>query len=589
MNAPLQTKLVSVVLLSMILLISTALYGAQRLRRQYEILLFNSYQNILGVSVSTFTDVLDSTTDYLKTITTDNDIQSGLASIKDETRLSLAVVKNLEMRMQSFVNDDLNQNIYGMTAVTERGNFYNSSYKYDNGYDAALGTQLSAEDLRRIMEILPEAKPVWITDYSDTFGLVIAQNVRRISPMRLDSLGVIVCCMDLEAAIHDCTSQLQQEACYFSLSDGSGRIFYIYDNTGEEVDFPGHLESDKNYVVFKQNDNWYFMIKGSITGYGWDYYYAIPYDSIMTSVHAGFRNLVVTLIFCVMVALGASWLWFHHIMKDFDKLMDMIHNLGAADFESVRENHHEKRNDEIGILMQQFIVMSDKIDLLIQEQYEGILLAQEARLRALEMQINPHFLYNTLESVRCCARLGQNDDVCRIVESLGKIMHSIMSDHNRQLNLQSEMNLIDDYILIQKIRFGERIVFIKQIDEACKQAVLPKLVILPLVENAVVHGVESSSNVCYISADVWKEEDLIHIRIKNTGSGFVDHFFEKLQNKEITPTRHGIGLLNVDSRLKMFFKKDYQIEFYNEDDLAVVDVTIPYWLERKIESGGDKC
>ncbi len=261
--------------------------------------------------------------------------------------------------------------------------------------------------------------------------------------------------------------------------------------------------------------------------------------------------------------------------------MLMIHNASYADFGSVElASEDTRRNDEVGVLIQQFTNMSNKINRLIQDNYESRLLAQEAKLRALEMQINPHFLYNTLESVRCCAKLGQNDDVCCIVESLGNIMHLIMSNHNNELHLQQELELIDDYIRIQKLRFDQRLEFKRQVEEECCYAVLPKLTILPLVENAVVHGVESNPNTCHIMLVVWREGEQVRIQIKNTGTSFAENFFEKLKNSEITPTRHGIGLLNVDSRLKIFFKKNYHIEFYNEEGLAVADVTIPCWAVR---------
>lgn len=584
LNLPLRLKLFGIVLLSLALLAGTSVIGIRRLRRQYDLHLYNAYQMILSVSVNAFSDALDNTTDYIKTVATDSTIQGNLAQIKDNPYLPGTKVRSLEKELQRFLNDELNQTLYALTVCTDKGAFYNSTYKYDYGYDVSLGTKFSTQELQDITAMAPENKTMWLTDYSNSYGLVVVQNVRRIAPMRLDSLGILIGCLNLQPVIHNCTAQLQQEECYFALLDSKGNNFYTYNNLDREIDFLDKIGEDKEYTVMRRRNGCYFVIRGSIDSYNWDYLYAIPYDAVESAMRNGYRNIVLALILCIAIAVCASMGLIRQILRDFDKLMLMIRNASHADFGSVElASEDTGRSDEVGVLIQQFTRMSDKIDRLIQDNYESRLLAQEAKLRALEMQINPHFLYNTLESVRCCAKLGQNEDVCSIVESLGNIMHLIMSEHNNELKLRQELELIDDYIRIQKLRFDQRLEFCRQVDEECCNAVLPKLTIMPLVENAVVHGVENCPNTCHIMLIVRREGEQVRIQIKNTGTSFAENFLEKLKNNEITPTRHGIGLLNVDSRLKIFFKTGYRIEFYNEDGLAVADVTIPYWAVRNHE------
>ena len=584
LNLPLWLKLISIVFFSMTVLVGTSVMGIQKLRRQYDQLLYNSYQVLLSSSAGALNDVLDDTTDYMKTIATNETIQGYLVSIKEGDYLSASTIRSMERELQRFINDEMNPALYGISIYTDRGTFYNSSYKYDNGYDVSLGTKFSNEEMQAVVLAAPEEKTLWLTDYSDSYGLVVVQNIRRISQLRLDSLGVLVGCLNLQPVILECTEQIQQETCHFSLLDADGNAFYTYNNMGQEVDFSNCMGPDKRYTVFAQNNRCYFVIRGSINKNGWDYLYAIPYDSIEETIRKSAWNMILILCFCIVIAVGAAVLMLRQILRDFDKLMQMIAKVSDVDFESVElDKEDTERTDEVGVLMQQFARMSDKINRLIQDNYESRLLAQEAKLQALEMQINPHFLYNTLESVRCCAKLGKSGDVCCIVESLGNIMHLIMSNHNNELRLQQELELIDDYILIQKIRFDNRLQFSKQVDIFCCDAVLPKLTILPLVENAVVHGVENCPDTCHIELRVWEEGEWVRIQIRNTGTRFAENFLWKLQNKEITPTRHGIGLLNVDSRLKLFYKKDYKIDFYNEGGLAVADVTIPYWTVRNKE------
>lgn len=581
LNLPLRIKLISIVLVSLMLLTVASAVGIQKLRQRYDRLLYNSYQALLTVSAGTLESALDNTEDYIKKMATDMTIQRYLVSINEGKYLSATTIRNIEKELQKFINDDLNQTIYGMGIYTKKGTFYNSSFRYENGYDASLGTKFSEEEIRAVVAATPMGKNLWLTDYSNSYGLVIAQNIRRISPMKLDSLGVLIGCLNLQPVIHTCTTQLQQESCYFALLDEEKEAFYVYNNMNQKIDFLKGLKTGEKYRVLKQGDHYYFVIRGTIMKNGWNYLYAIPYDMIETTIRDSMIGIALTLCVCIIMAVSAAMLMLRQILRDIDKLMNMIDNVGDVDFKRVGLNGDDwRRRDEVAILMQQFIKMSGRIDRLIEDNYKTRLLAQEAKLQALEMQINPHFLYNTLESIRCCAKLGQNKDICHIVESLGSIMHLIMSSHNNELRLQQELDLIDDYVLIQKIRFAQRMDFGEQVEDGCRNAILPKLTILPLVENAIIHGTEAGSDTCYIKLKIWREENQIRIQVRNTGTQFADNFFQRLQNKEIKPSRHGIGLLNVDSRLKLFFKQDYSIQFRNEGELAVVDVRIPYWTRR---------
>ena len=581
LNLPLRIKLISIVLVSLMLLTVASAVGIQKLRQRYDRLLYNSYQALLTVSAGTLESALDNTEDYIKKMATDMTIQRYLVSINEGKYLSATTMRNIEKELQKFINDDLNQTIYGMGIYTKKGTFYNSSFRYENGYDASLGTKFSEEEIRAVVAATPMGKNLWLTDYSNSYGLVVAQNIRRISPMKLDSLGVLIGCLNLQPVIHTCTTQLQQESCYFALLDEEKEAFYVYNNMNQKIDFLKGLKTGEKYRVLKQGDHYYFVIRGTIMKNGWNYLYAIPYDMIETTIRDSMIGIALTLCVCIIMAVSAAMLMLRQILRDIDKLMNMIDNVGDVDFKRVGLNGDDwRRRDEVAILMQQFIRMSGRIDRLIEDNYKTRLLAQEAKLQALEMQINPHFLYNTLESIRCCAKLGQNKDICHIVESLGSIMHLIMSSHNNELRLQQELDLIDDYVLIQKIRFAQRMDFGEQVEDGCRNAILPKLTILPLVENAIIHGTEAGSDTCYIKLKIWREENQIRIQVRNTGTQFADKFFQRLQNKEIKPSRHGIGLLNVDSRLKLFFKQDYSIQFRNEGELAVVDVRIPYLTRR---------
>ena len=114
------------------------------------------------------------------------------------------------------------------------------------------------------------------------------------------------------------------------------------------------------------------------------------------------------------------------------------------------------------------------------------------------------------------------------------------------------------------------------VDAKSENALIPKLTIQPLIENAVHYGMESGDDVCHIRLAVTLQDKELCIRVSNTGSQFPDNFFEALQKKQYTARGFGIGLLNIDQRLRINFGQPYRIRFYNEDDWAIVEMHIPY-------------
>ena len=141
LNLPLRIKLIGIVLVSLMLLTVASAVGIQKLRQRYDRLLYNSYQALLTVSAGTLESALDNTEDYIKKMATDMTIQRYLVSIHEGKYLSATTIRNIEKELQKFINDDLNQTIYGMGIYTKKGTFYNSSFRYENGYDDSLGTK----------------------------------------------------------------------------------------------------------------------------------------------------------------------------------------------------------------------------------------------------------------------------------------------------------------------------------------------------------------------------------------------------------------------------------------------------------------
>ncbi|MCD7906951.1 MAG: sensor histidine kinase, partial [Clostridium sp.] len=155
--------------------------------------------------------------------------------------------------------------------------------------------------------------------------------------------------------------------------------------------------------------------------------------------------------------------------------------------------------------------------------------------------------------------------------------------------LEQELELIRAYMTIQKIRFEERLDYTIMVSPSYNKVPIPKLTIQPLVENAIQYGLEQTTEECVILITAELTGTLFSLYVKNNGSQFEDHLLERLQTAEILPNGLGIGLLNIDKRLKLTFGPEYGLSLYNEGELAVARISIPFQESEDHNAEADHC
>lgn len=245
-----------------------------------------------------------------------------------------------------------------------------------------------------------------------------------------------------------------------------------------------------------------------------------------------------------------------------------LQTLGNA-FEGQDADHlppltQEAGRDEIGILMRSYNRMADRINELIQTVYKDKLREQEmdiakqqAELLALHSQINPHFLFNALESIRMHSILKGEQETAEMVERLALMQRQNVEWGNDSVPVAEEIRFVQAYLELQKYRFGERLSYAVHIDPDCETVRLPKLTLVTFVENACVHGIEEKTAPGWIFVRGYREEQEICFEIEDTGMGMSEAQVYELQDK-MNGARIGqlkekgrVGILNACLRLKM--------------------------------------
>ncbi|MBO4902704.1 MAG: sensor histidine kinase [Lachnospiraceae bacterium] len=271
-------------------------------------------------------------------------------------------------------------------------------------------------------------------------------------------------------------------------------------------------------------------------------------------------------------------------------------SFGIMDEDKMRLIESIGGDDEISGLIRSYNNMADRMNELVTTVYKGRLKEQEmdlakqnAELLALHSQINPHFLFNALESIRMHSLLKDEKETAEMVGRLAVMERTYVNWGDDEIPISKEMDFVEAFLALQKYRFGDRLSYKLSVDEDCENCPIPKLTIVTFVENAIEHGVETKSAPGWIFVRVFKEEDKLNIEIEDTGVGMnvvvINDILEKAKNASIDSMRgrSHVGIMNAFLRLKLVTgdKADFRIE--SERGVGtVIRLMIP--LEDKSES-----
>lgn len=243
-----------------------------------------------------------------------------------------------------------------------------------------------------------------------------------------------------------------------------------------------------------------------------------------------------------------------------DPIEEMIESMGKVEEGDLSVRLNFQRADEIGQLGQAFDSMTGRVEELLERIEEEKHSLWIAETRSLSLQMNPHFLYNTLDLIKWNAKLGKNDEIVNITVHLGRVLRRVMNTKSDLVEISYEMEIIHSFVEIQKRHYGERLSLEMDIEEELMGLYIPKLVIQPIVENAIVHGFSGTAETCRIrivgkrrrqEGDPAFGSGFAVFRIEDDGVGMsrqeLEHVLEFKQEG-----MHHIGLNNVQRRARLF-------------------------------------
>jgi two-component system sensor histidine kinase YesM len=285
-----------------------------------------------------------------------------------------------------------------------------------------------------------------------------------------------------------------------------------------------------------------------------------------------------------------SWTISRLFLKPLKKILKSMREVQAGDF---NQQVDVKLRDEIGQLGKGYNIMVTKIRELIQDVYKSELSKKESELRLLQSQINPHFLYNTLNSITWMSYREGADKTADMIQKLSDFFRYNLSQGADIITLEKEITIVENYLYLSKIRFADKLTYSIEVDERLAETPIPKLILQPIVENAVVHGIEPSDEQGYIHVKVSLSGESLLIMVTDNGIGIVPETLAKLRNSiqakasPINAEEEGsFALRNVRDRLYHHFEEGVEIDIVSRRNAGTtVKMLIP--IRKSDEARGD--
>ncbi|MEK4329413.1 sensor histidine kinase [Paenibacillus sp. FSL R7-0312] len=403
-------------------------------------------------------------------------------------------------------------------------------------------------------------------------------NLRKIFDMENGKLlGLMVVSVDIDF-ISRLNKRMQAgNRSAFTVVDNSDSIIFNnnYDLIGKPFKslFPlreDALAADLNRQIVRVSGKDYILIQSPFEVHDWKTYMYMPVEELAVESDILKRNLWTIVVVLLLFALISSMYMSNLITRPIKQLIRNMTLVEQGKFDNLPV---VRSNDEIGVMASRFEQMSAELKQLVERIYVEQEQKVEAEIRALQAQISPHFLYNTLNSVKWIATMQQSDTIVEMTEALISMLRYTAKTDNRLVPIREELEHIDHYIVIQKVRYFNRIEFHSEIEPALAEQEIPKLSIQPLVENAIFHGIADQEDGL-VSIEVrYAGNSELAITVKDNGAGMsraaADQLQSRLDGEEVSG---GIGIINVHQRIRRGYGGPYGVSFQSSPGQGAVFV-----------------
>lgn len=351
------------------------------------------------------------------------------------------------------------------------------------------------------------------------------------------------------------------------ICDSEGNVIY----SGYSMDAEYRPQKAESLEYIRAN---YTCSEQTMENIGWTFYLYRPTEIITKSANQlTLRNIPIVGI-CIVLLAVLGYVFSRTLVSRLELLTENMNQIHLG-FRKVTVSSDSK--DEVGVLVRSFRRMMDEINKLITEVYEAKIELQHMEMRALQAQINPHFLYNSLSIINWKAIEAGEDEISRVTLDLSTYYRTSLNRGETMTSVESEINNVRSYLRIQLIMHDHNFRVIEEIDEKTFDCHIPKLILQPLVENAIDHGLDSvESEDKRLTVAVKQEGEILVFQVRDNGSGMSREQAEKILGFQSS----GYGVHNVYGRIKLLYKEKGCMTIQSEEGKGTcVEIRIPGKME----------
>lgn len=398
--------------------------------------------------------------------------------------------------------------------------------------------------------------------------------------------GVILINLNMNKITEICDSFQEKQENFICIINDKGELVYEQQNGRERFAFDEkENRQELNTALGKTKESCfrlnyrgekYLVTRTDMKTTGWTLVSMVPYKSVMAETMA----ISGVMILAVAITLIVTLLLLNRILTGVVKPLKKLEKyMVQVNPDNMDQRMEILTDDEIGHLSMKFNQMMDRIRNLKEQVIEEQEDKRKYELQALQAQINPHFLYNTLDSIIWMAETNDSNIVA-MTEALAKLFRISLNKGNEEISLERELEHVKNYLIIQSMRYADKFTYEISAEPGVERCRTIKLILQPIVENCIYHGIKKKRGTGKITIRAYRREQNLIIEVSDDGCGMPEEICRKILSDEIESENisgSGIGVKNVNERIQLRFGKKYGLSYSSEEGVGTtVTYVLPY-------------
>jgi sensor histidine kinase YesM len=380
--------------------------------------------------------------------------------------------------------------------------------------------------------------------------------------------GFIVVLMDFSELLEDIQASYSIEN--HMIYDQNGIMIYNSEDPMNSESFSITEELDHNFMKI-QDDRIIHVMDWNRFNLSWKSQLELRNERMPPSWNSIRGTLIVFFIVFLTISIMSSIVFTRFFTKPIHSLRLLMKRAELGDLKAYWTSTGTQEMNDLGESYNQMLNRLE--DLIKQVKWEESL-KKEAEIEALRYQLNPHFIYNTLNTIKWVAKIHKTPQISEVVSSLVRLLQASLGKKGDFITIREEISLIEDYMEIQAFRYGDNVKIEYEIDPISSVCLIPKMLLQPLVENALIHGIEPANKEGLIFIKVWLDRDLLMCQVEDNGKGMPGNVMNSddlFPNKTSVKERmSGIGLKHIREKIKLYYGPDYKMYIINKETKGTI-------------------